>query len=160
MALYRKIGVALCIAAAAVLWAPAFAQEDLSKYYLELLRSDVGAQKIEILTEALDLNDQQAAAFWPIYHEYDAKLTRLGDRRVALVKRFAASYGRMTNEDAGTFAKDWFALQEERLTLREQYFKKIAKVTSNLVAARFVQVENTLGMLIDLQIAAEAPLMK
>jgi len=162
MDLRRKIGVgaALCVAAAAALWTPVLAQEAAPDSYLELLRSDVRTEKVEILTEALDLNEQQAAAFWPLYRQYDAELALLSDRRVALVKRFVAGYGNMTNEDAGTFAKDWFAVQKDRLKLREKYFGKIAKATSNLVAARFVQVENAIGMLIDLQIAAEAPLME
>jgi len=128
--------------------------------YLELLRSDVRADKVAILTEALDLPQAQADAFWPLYRAYDTELTALGDRRVALVKRFAEKYGTMTDVDAEAVAKEWFALQNERLKLREKYYGKIAKATSSLVAARFIQVENVLGMLIDLNIAAELPLMK
>lgn len=154
------VGIAFCLAAAVALGTPALAQGDQPSKYLELLRSDLRTTKVEIVTEALDLNEQQAAAFWPIYREYDAELAAIGDRRVALVKRFVEKYGTMTDEDAGLFAKDWFTIQKDRLKLREKYFGRIAKATSNLVAARFLQVENTLGMLLDLQIAAEAPLMQ
>jgi len=162
MSALRKtvVGSTCCLAAAAFLAVPVFPQSAAPDKYLELLRSDLRTTKVEIMTEALDLTEPQAAAFWPIYREYDAELATLGDRRVSLVKRFVAQYGTMADTDAGTFAKDWFALQQDRLKLREKYFGKIAKVTSNIVAARFIQVENTLGMLIDLQIAAEAPLMK
>ena len=153
-------GTALFIAAGLALAVPALAQDAPADKYLELLRTDVRTEKVAILTEALELDEKQAAAFWPIYREYDAELAEVGDRRVDLVKRFVSMYGTMSNEDAGLFAKDWFAIQQDRLKLREKYFGRIAKATSNLVAARFVQVENTLGMLIDLQIAAEAPLMK
>lgn len=158
----RRIGfgIALCIAAGSALAVPAFAQDAPADKYLELLRSDVRTQKVEILTEALDLDEGQSAAFWPIYREYDAELAALGDRRLALVKRFVANYGTMTEEDIALFATDWFAVQKDRLKLREKYYGKVAKATSNLVAARFVQVEGLLGMLIDLQIAAEAPLMQ
>ena len=152
--------IAIRFAACAALAVPALAEEGTPDKYLELLRSDLRAGKVEILTEALELTDPQAAAFWPIYRQYDAELAALGDRRVALVKRFAEKYGTMSNEDAGLFAKDWFALQKDRLKLREKYFGKIAKATNNLVAARFGQVENVLGMLIDLQIAVELPLME
>ena len=139
---------------------PALAQEDPAAKYLELLRGDVRAEKIEILTESLDLTEAQAAAFWPIYREYDTELAAIGDRRVAMVKRFVEKYGTMADADAAAFAKDWFALQKDRLKLREKYYGKVAKATSNLIAARFVQVENLVGMLIELEIAAEAPLIE
>lgn len=139
---------------------PALAQADPAAKYLELLRGDVRAEKIAILTEALDLTEAQGTAFWPIYREYDTELAALGDRRVEMVKKFVATYDVMTEEEAGAFARKWMALQEERMSLRHRYFGKVAKATSNKVAARFVQVENAVAMLIDLQIAAEAPLLK
>ena len=139
--------------------APVTAQSTPEKY-LELLRSDVRAERVEILTEALDLEQAQADAFWPIFREYDTELTALSDRRVALVKRFAEKYGTLTDLDADGIAKEWFAIQTDRHKLREKYYKKVAKATSSLVAARFIQVENAVGMLIDLNIAAELPLME
>jgi hypothetical protein len=39
-------------------------------------------------------------------------------------------------------------------------FKRVSKATSSLVAARIIQVENLIGMLIDLQVAAELPLVE
>jgi len=149
------VGV-LLVASAAL---PAAAQDGPEKY-VELLRSDIRTDKVAVLTEALDLTQAQADAFWPIYREYDAAQQVLGDRRVAMVKSFAEKYGTLTDADADKFVKEWFAVQSERQKLREKYYGKVAKATSSLVAARFLQVENTLGMLIDLNIAAELPLMK
>jgi len=157
----RIIGRVCCVlATAGALALPALAQGSAPEKYLELLRGDIRNAKVEILTEALDLPQAQADAFWPIYREYDTELSALGDRRVSMVKRFAEKYGTMTDVDAAAFGKDWFALQRDRLKLREKYHAKVAKATSSLVAARFIQVENTLGMLLDLQIAAELPLLE
>lgn len=150
----------MLFAALALVAAPAAAQNDPAAKYLELLRGDVRAEKIEILTEALDLTEAQSQAFWPIYRQYDTELAAIGDKRITMVKQFVATYDVMTDEEAGTFARKWMALQKERMALREKYFGKIAKATSNKIAARFLQVENAIGMLIDLEIAAEAPLLK
>lgn len=128
--------------------------------YLEMLRSDVRATKVEILTEALDLSNKDADAFWPIYRAYDAELATIGDRRVVLIKKFAATYGTTTEEAAAAFAKEWFGIQDDRMALRKKYYGKVAKATSNIIAARFIQVENLVGMLIDIQIAAELPLVQ
>ena len=139
---------------------PVAAQSSTPKAYLELLRSDVRTSRIEILTEALLLSEPQADAFWPIFREYDTELSKLGDRRIAMIKAFAKTYGSTSEEQATLFAKDWFALQSGRLKLRKKYFDKVSKAVSPLVAAQFMQVENVVGMLIDIQIAAELPLLE
>ncbi len=139
---------------------PSSAQSPTPETYLELLRSDVRTSKVEILTEALALSEPQSKAFWPIYREYGTELAKLGDRRIAMIKAFAETYGSTTDEQATLFAKDWFALQSDRLKLRKNYFNKVSKAVSPLVAAQFIQVENVIGMLIDIQVAAELPLME
>ena len=138
----------------------AIAQGSTPEAYLELLRSDVRTSKVEFLTGALNLPEQEAAAVWPIFREYDPEPSKLGDRRVATVKAFAKTYGTATNEQASLFAKDWFALRSDRLKLRQSCSDKVAKAVSPLAAARFTQVENVIGMLIDIQAAAELPLME
>ena len=148
-----------CIALAAVLGLPAFAQAT-PETYLELLRSDVRTARVEILTEALELSDTEGAAFWPIFREYDTELMELGDRRLDLMKSFIASYESITDEQASSFAKESFALQSDRLKLRKKYHGKVSKAVSPKVAAQFIQVENVIGMMIDIQIAAELPLVE
>ena len=155
-----RAGVVLCVIAAATLGIPALAQEASVDKYVELLRSDLRTQKVQVLTEALDLPEAQAAAFWPIYREYENELAAIGDRRVSLIKRFAEGYGKMTSAEVDSFARDYFAVQKDRIKLREKYFKKVEKATSSVTAARFVQVENVIGTLVDLQINAEMPLFK
>ena len=77
-----------------------------------------------------------------------------------MIKTFAETYGSITDEQATLFAKDWFALHGDRLRLRKSYFGKVSKAVSPLVAAQFIQLENVIGMLIDIQVAAELPLME
>jgi len=138
---------------------PAQSQATPEKY-LELLRSDLRTAKTEVMTDALELSDADGAAFWPIYREYDTELAKLGDRRVALIKQYAATYGSTTNEQAAMIAKEYFSLQDERMKLRKKYFDKVQKATSSIVATRFIQVEGVVANLVDLQIGAEVPLME
>ena len=41
--------------------------------YAELLRSDVRAQKVAIITEVMGFTEAEDTAFWPIYREYDLR---------------------------------------------------------------------------------------
>jgi hypothetical protein len=162
MVLKRKMSVVLAcgalLAGLAVCTSPA--QAETPETYLELLRSDVRTARVDLLTEALELTAEESELFWPIFREYDTELMTLGDRRVALIKAFLESYDAATDEDVSGFAKEWFALHHDRLKLRKRYFNKVSKAVGVRVATRFVQVENIVGMLIDIQIAAELPLVE
>lgn len=57
--------------------------------YIELLRSDIRAKKVAIITEVMQFADAQARAFWPVYREYDLELSKIGDARVELIKDYA-----------------------------------------------------------------------
>ena len=157
---FGVLTIAVTILLVAGVASPSSAQSTTPEAYLELLRSDVRTAKVEILTEALNLSGQQAEAFWPIYREYGTELAILGDRRIAMIKIFVETYGSTTDEEAALFAKEWFTLQSDRLKLRKKYFGKVSKAVSPLLAARFIQVENLIGMLIEIQVAAELPLME
>jgi hypothetical protein len=158
----RRIGLIVVLILASMLLATgtAVADEASLERYIELLRADVRADKVAILTEAMDLSGQQSEMFWPIQREYQTELSALGDRRLALIKEFAAAYGTLTDEQAATISATWFKLQDDLGKLRKKYFKKVEKDLGALVAARFIQVENAIGLLIDLGVTSEIPLFE
>ena len=135
------------------------AQDDLDSF-IELLRSDVNTSKKTIITAAMDFNDTQAAAFWPIYRNYEFDLDKLGDARVAMIKDYADSYDNLSDAKAKELAERAFKFQEDRLKLGKKYFKEISKALSPTMAAKFAQVDRQIQMLIDTQIASELPLIK
>ena len=138
---------------------PAQAQaETQNEQYMELLRQDLRTNKLAVMTEAMALTDEQGEVFWPIYREYQTDLSKIGDKRIAMIKDFAEHYEDMTGEKAKEITKNWFSQQKDRLSLLEKASKKIAKATDPVTAARFIQVENAVNMIINLQIASELPL--
>jgi len=134
----------------------AYAQEQ----YVELLRSDIKTQKVAVITEAMQLEEGQSDAFWQIYRDFDYKLSAIVDRRIALIKDYASNFGSMTDEKADELAKTSFKVESDRSKLREKYYKKFAKELSPLVGARWLMIERTINNLMDLQIAAELPLIQ
>lgn len=150
----------IALATTLVLAAPALADDaDLSKY-VELLRSDLRNARTEIVTEALDIKDPQSSAFWPIYRDYEKEMAALGDQRLALIKEYAANYDSMTDKMAGNLAGRAIKINESRTGLLKKYYGKVSKALSPKLAARWIQVENAMNALIDVQVASELPLMK
>jgi hypothetical protein len=128
--------------------------------YVELLRSDVRAQKVAILTELMEFTEAEDATFWPIYREYDVELSKLADERVAMIKEYGANYGSLTDALADSLARKAIDIDRRRTALLEKYYDRVKTSLSPKVAVRFLQVEHQLLLLIELQIAAMLPVVK
>jgi hypothetical protein len=144
---------------AVMMAAPTLAQAQQDAY-VELLRSDVKTQRVAIITEVMQFDDSTSAIFWPIYREYELASSQIGDDMLALIKDYAASYDSLTEEQAKALAERSFKIDDARLKLKKKYFKKVQKELGSVTAAKFVQIENQIGLLIDLQIAQSLPLIQ
>ena len=152
----RTIGALIALVSITLPFTMATAQEA----WLELFRADLRADKVAVLTAGMDLSDEQGRIFWPIYREFDTELSAIHDRRMALIKRYAATYRSIDDAQAGEIADDWFGIQDALLKLKKKYYRKVEKVLDSAIAARFIQVERQIELVIDLQIAAEMPLIR
>jgi hypothetical protein len=128
--------------------------------YVELLRSDVRSQKIAILTELMPLDEKEDATFWPIYREYDVELSALNDERLKGIVEYAKAYGSIDDATANKLALTALSLESRRHDLKQKYYDRIKSALSATQAARFLQIENQLLLLIDLQIASSLPIVE
>ena len=128
--------------------------------YVELLRSDVRGQKVAILTEMMEFTEQEDAKFWPIYREYDVELSKINDDRITLIQEYAKNYEEMTDTVADRLARGALDLEGRRNALKLKYYDRLKSALSAKTAARFLQVENQLLMILDLQISAALPVVK
>ena len=126
--------------------------------YAELLRSDVRMQKVAILTEVMGFTEAEDAAFWPIYREYDFEMTKLGDERFALIADYAKSYSSLTDATADRLAGTALDLEARRQAVKKTCYERVKAALSPRTAMRFLQVEQQLLLLIDLQVAASLPI--
>jgi len=128
--------------------------------YMELLRQDINTQKTAILTEAMALDDAQAEKFWPIVREYDLERAKITDRRLDVIKKYAANYETMTPDMADKLMSESMKIDSDMMNLKKDYYKKISKELSAVEGARFLQVENFVDNLLRLQVQSELPLVQ
>jgi len=153
------IGAFLCFGSPAT--TPAAESYDNIYNYLQVLRSDFNSGKVELVNGIMKLSANDAKKFWPLYREYEAELGKLAVTRTELVAEFVQAHkqGTFDNAKAKNVAKRWFRGQRERLNLLEKYHGKIEKVLSAVQAGQFLQIENQIGLFIDITIASEMPLV-
>jgi hypothetical protein len=130
-----------------------------SDAYIELLRSDVRAEKVAIVTEVMEFTDKEAGRFWPVYREYDRQLQLIVDDRINMIKQFAADYGTYNDKKAKKMAEKALWLESRRTNLKKKFFPRFEKAVGAKRAAQFYQLERQINLLVELQVASELPLI-
>jgi hypothetical protein len=139
---------------------PAETKDTNLRAYVELLRADVRAQKVAFITELMAFTDAEDKAFWPIYRAYDVELSAINDERVTGIEEYARNYEKVSDALADKLATKSLELEGRRTALKQKYYARFKEALSATTAARFLQVENQLLLIIDLQIAASLPIVK
>ena len=136
------------------------AREQNFRAYVTLLRPDIKAERKDIINAIMQFNDSDATKFWPIFQQYDAELTTIGDGRMKLIVDYARNYENLTNEQADALMSKAFELEAQRAILKKKFFDKMKAQLSATQAAKFFLVENQIQHIIDLQISASLPVVQ
>ena len=127
---------------------------------VQMLRQDIRSRKKQIIAANLKLTDTEATKFWPVYDQYSAELSKLGDQRYALIKEYAKGFGTLTDDQALSLMKRSLSLDEQVAQLRSKYVPIINQVLPGTKTATFFQLERYINSLIDLQVAGELPVVQ
>jgi len=136
------------------------AEEQGLEKYIELLRQDMRAARVAIVTEFLPMTEAQAAEFWPVYREYELELAGLTDEWMMLLRDYGEHYDDMTDSKAKELFNRVQRNKKKRLQLKEDYYRKMDRKLPSTLVTRFFQIMNQIEMLIDLQVASEVPLIE
>lgn len=135
--------------------------EDIEvQWLIEFARADMRDARAQIVKENMVLSEYQEKIFWPIFNNYQEEFKNIGDERLAIIKEYASNQDFMTSKKADELARRSIDVRTQRLDLMKKYYSKMSKELDSVVAARFLQVENLINLVIDLQIASEVPLME
>ena len=134
--------------------------QDSTDEDIKLFRKDVRSLKKQIVAANMDLTDTEAQQFWPIYDRYTAELGTIADTKYALLKDYAQNYSTMTNEGAESYVKGRAAVVQSEMQLRLKYFPIFCKVLPAKSTAKFFQIDWRLGLIMDLQLASQTPLLE
>ena len=127
---------------------------------IELLRKDIRSGRKQLVAANLKLTDDQATKFWPVYDQYTAELTKIGDQKTALIKEYADQWGTMTDEQASSLINRSLAVDEQVAQLRVKYMPIFSKAVPGKVVATFFQLDRRIQALIDIQLASQIPLVQ
>ena len=136
------------------------ANQDSFDEDIKLFRKDVRSLKKQIIAANMNLTDAEAEQFWPIYDRYTAELVTITNSKYTLLKEYAQNYPTITGEQAAHYIKGRADVEQSTMGLRLKYLPIFRKVLSGTATALFFQLDWRLGLIMDLQLASQTPLIE
>lgn len=121
------------------------------------VRADAQADRVTIITASMDFSGKESAVFWPIYRKYEYERARLDDRRVAVIKDYAAKYPSLSDADAKSMFQEMVDCELRVADLKKSYYKKLNTVLPALTVTKFFQLEHRIDLLMDMKVESALP---
>jgi len=126
---------------------------------LALVRRDLRADKKKLIALNVPFTESEATKFWPVYDQYAAAMSKHYDVFYALIKDYAANQKTLTDAQATAMLKRWADIQVDLTKERVKFIPIVEQVIPGRKAALFFQIDRRLYAMMDLQIAAQVPLL-
>jgi hypothetical protein len=124
---------------------------------IAVVRANMQADRTTLITAGMNFNDNDGAAFWPIYEQYEYERSRLDDDRVAVIKEYTQKYPNVTDAQAQAMAEKMLDCDSRLAELKKKYYKKFNKVLPALTVAKFFQLERRVDLMMDMQVESSLP---
>ena len=136
--------------------------QELAASSMDVLRAQLDLDKRVVVEENLVLTEAQAAAFWPIYEEYQRELRAIDDDVVSLVNEYVDAYSKSAVRDATAkrLLDRSLALDEAEIRLRKRYAARLVQVIPPIEAARYLQIERKIRAVVEFDLADRIPLVE
>ena len=133
---------------------------DQAAAFVSYGRAEMREDKVVFINESMNLTsaDPNYDAFWHEYYPYETELKKINDQRIQLIRDYNFNYETMDDNIANNLAERALTIHKKKLELLKKYYEKIKRATSPVIAARFLQVEYRISLLMDAAIASETPL--
>jgi hypothetical protein len=128
--------------------------------FVDLIKTELNFEKRALVAEAMNISSSESVEFWNTYSDFELEIDRIGEKRLANIKKFAENFENMDDKIAGELAQTYFDVKAMRLKTYKKYYKKFTKVIPVKKTVRFFQIMDQVQLLIDLQIASESPLIE
>ena len=126
---------------------------------IELVRKLIHTEKKVAIAEAMELEEEMAQKFWPIYNDYQNELRKVKDRRVKLIRDLAENFETLDDAKAIELLDEALKFETEQLKLKKTYVKKFRKALPGKTVAKYFQAENKVETIINFGLSMEIPLI-
>jgi len=125
---------------------------------LAVTRQQIQADRQAIVAANLPLTEEQATKFWPLYQEYRTDISKLVDKRQALLTA-PVQGDSLTEKVINQTLDDWVKIGVEYAQTQQKYVKKFQAVLGGRGTIRYYQIEKRLDLIVEASLASSIPLV-
>jgi Spy/CpxP family protein refolding chaperone len=126
----------------------------------DLLKRNVQKESKKLIEKNLELTNQQAKLFWPIYDEYDAALLEVTNERLKNISDYMLNYKDLDNTKAESLLRKALELDQKKINIQTEYYNKLIAVLPPTLVGKFFQLDQYIELLIQLQRSEKIPLIQ
>jgi len=127
---------------------------------IALARQSAHTDRQVLIMGNMQFTADESAEFWPAWKQYRAAMAANTDKTLSLISDFAQHYQEMNDIKAKELMGDSFSIRMQNLVIKQQFSQKISKFMPAKKVMRVIQIENKLDAAIEMNLAAEIPLVK
>lgn len=124
---------------------------------ISMVRAGIEANKTAMVGQLMELDDKDAAVFWPIYRKYEYERSKLDDARVDVIKEYTNKYPDLTDDESKAMAERMIQCDSRIAALKKKYFNKFNKVLPAVTVTKFFQLERRIDLMIDMKVESTLP---
>lgn len=126
---------------------------------IEQFRTDLQAAAADVMAKGLTLTGEQAAKFWPMFEAFQKEQKAIIDEQLKSLVKYQDTYQSMTDADALAYANSLLQRDQKIHDLRLKYLAKFQEVVPARIAARAIQLDRRLGLVGQVKISSQVPLI-
>ena len=163
--MYRKsIVTLLALVCTAPLWAAdtsdsKTAAQPTQEQVMQQFRDDLQAAAADVMAKGLTLNAEQASKFWPMFDAFQKEQKAIIDGQLKSLVTYRDTYKTMSDADALAYANSLLERDQKIHDLRVKYLAKFQTVVPTRVAARAIQLDRRLGLVAQVKVSSQVPLI-
>ncbi|WP_026965918.1 hypothetical protein [Algoriphagus terrigena] len=108
---------------------------------IKLVQEAFGKDKKTLIESYMGLSPEKAAAFWPVYDEFEIARKEIGKERIMIINDYIEKFTHIGDEEADALAMRSLKNDAALNKLYSSYYSKVKKATSAIDAAKFIQIE-------------------
>jgi len=128
--------------------------------FVEAARAEMRASREQLIAANMSLTESEATKFWPLYREYNTKKAELGDERLQIILDYADKYPDVDDATAKDLIDRSVKHRRKLHRLEESYVGKIGKVLPPVKLMRFLQIDDRIDNLVELEVQQGIPIVE
>jgi hypothetical protein len=129
---------------------------------MQILAQKIKADKKLVVAANMQLTEEEAKGFWPVYEAYQKDLQGINKRLLGTIANYADAYnkGPVSDETAKKLINEAIAIEDAEVRLKNSYVPRLEKVLPGMKVARYIQIENKIRAIGKYELAAQIPLVE